>query len=100
MAVYPVTGGSLQALAGGTGNFSTDRVDRGALGRPGLIQIDLAAGTTITANIQGSVDGVNWFNVPYATTAAPQRTGPERKPRPGSRGYNAHRRTGTKVFER
>ncbi len=30
------------------------------------------APVTVTANIQGSVDGVNWYNIPYALVATPR----------------------------
>ncbi len=56
-----------------SGNVNTDVLDRGSANRPALLQIDATAGATptVTVNVQGSLDGVNWFNIPYATIAAP-----------------------------
>lgn len=52
-------------------SFNTDVIDRGAMFGPAAVQIGSTAGTTITANIQGSEDGFNWFNVEYALVATP-----------------------------
>ena len=38
---------------------------------PGAIVVSSTAGTTVTVNIQGSVDNLTWFNVPYALIATP-----------------------------
>jgi hypothetical protein len=57
-----------------TGNAdSSNTIDRGSAFGPALLQINATAGATptVTVNILGSVDGTNFFNVPYATTAAP-----------------------------
>ncbi len=52
-------------------SFNSDVVDRGPLSGPATVRIDSTAGTTITANIQGSADGTNWFNVEYSLVATP-----------------------------
>lgn len=74
MATVSSPPGIVASLAGGNGaSFNSDvAAFASPIGRPGLLAIDSTAGTTITANVQGSIDGVNWFNVPYATIAAPQ----------------------------
>jgi hypothetical protein len=59
-----------------TGNGdSTNIVDRGTLriGKPGSVVITSAIGATptVTVNLQGSSDGINWYNVPYALVATP-----------------------------
>lgn len=40
---------------------------------PGAIVITTTVGATptVTVNIQGSVDNLNWFNIPYALIATP-----------------------------
>lgn len=52
---------------------STNVADRGGLSGPAALVITNVAGATptVTVNIQGSVDGVNFFNVPYALVATP-----------------------------
>jgi hypothetical protein len=58
-----------------TGNFTTPGVtanyhntaDGGAV----VITSTIGATPTVTANIQGSCDGVNYFNIPYALVATP-----------------------------
>lgn len=57
----------------GTGD-STNVADRGGLTGGGAVVItNVAGGTpTVTVNIQGSADGVAWFNVPYALVATPR----------------------------
>lgn len=64
-----------------TGNVdSTNTADRGqgAFGGPrdtgGAVVITSTVGgtPTVTVNIQGSVDGVNFFNIPYALVATPR----------------------------
>lgn len=37
-----------------------------------VITSTIGATPTVTVNIQGSVDGTNWFNVPYALVATPR----------------------------
>jgi len=58
-----------------TGNGdSTNTALRGARERGGAVVITSAIGATptVTVNIQGSVDGTNFFNVPYALVATPR----------------------------
>jgi hypothetical protein len=57
----------------GTGD-STNVADRGGLTGGGAIVITNVAGGTpsVVVNIQGSADGVAWFNVPYALVATPR----------------------------
>src|SRR5262245_2153412 len=58
-----------------TGNTDTTNTsDRGGVRRAALLQITSTVGATptVTVNIQGSMDNVNFFNVAYATTAAPE----------------------------
>lgn len=58
-----------------TGNAdSTNIFDRAGKRGPAILQINATAGATptVTVNIQGSVDGTNFFNVDYATMAAPE----------------------------
>jgi coproporphyrinogen III oxidase len=61
---------------GQTGNGdSTNVADRGsATGEPGAVVITSVVGSTptVTVNIRGSVDGVNYFNIPYALVATPE----------------------------
>lgn len=37
-----------------------------------VITSAIGATPTVTVNIQGSMDGTNWYNVPYALTATPR----------------------------
>src|SRR5574343_389933 len=58
-----------------TGNGdSTNVADRGLSQRGGSVVLTSAIGATptVTVNIQGSVDGVTWFNIPYALVATPR----------------------------
>jgi hypothetical protein len=58
-----------------TGNAdSTNTIDRGGIRGAAMLQINATAGgtPTVTVNILGSVDGTNFFNVAYATVAAPE----------------------------
>ncbi len=59
-----------------TGNGDSTNVANvpSRMGYPGAIVITSAIGATptVTVNIQGSADGVAWFNIPYALTATPQ----------------------------
>lgn len=58
-----------------TGNgASTNVLDRGGLTGPALVEITTTVGATptVTVDLQGSTDNVNWFNVDYATVAAPE----------------------------
>ena len=36
-----------------------------------IITSTIGATPTVTANIQGSVDGTNWYNIPYSLVATP-----------------------------
>lgn len=73
MATVPVNAGSLVELAAAQNgaSFDTTIADRGPLVGPVALLIDSTSGTTITANIQGSIDGVNFFNVEYSLVATP-----------------------------
>jgi hypothetical protein len=58
-----------------TGNGdSTDTALRGLRPFGGAVVITSAIGATptVTVNIQGSVNGSQWFNVPYALVATPR----------------------------
>ena len=65
---------SLSAAVTGNGD-STNTADRGtaAIGNPAALVITSAIGATptVTLNIQGSVDGTNWYNVAYSLVATP-----------------------------
>jgi hypothetical protein len=55
--------------------FYSDIIDRLERTNGGALVITSVIGTapnTVTANIQGSADGVNWFNIPYALVATPR----------------------------
>ena len=55
--------------------YYSDLIDRGAASGGGAIVITSTIGTapvTATVNIQGSADGTNWFNIPYALVATPR----------------------------
>lgn len=55
--------------------FYSDVIDRQARYGGGAIVITSTIGTapnTATVNIQGSADGTNWFNIPYALVATPR----------------------------
>ena len=59
-----------------TGNFTSEAAIRSSshdVQNPGAIVITSAIGATptVTVNIQGSADGTNYFNVPYALVATP-----------------------------
>ena len=67
---------STSLSVGVTGNGdSTNTADRGIaqVGKPGALVITSTIGATptVTVNIQGSVDGTNWYNVAYALVATP-----------------------------
>lgn len=58
-----------------TGNGdSTDILDRGSLAGGGQVKLTSTIGATptVTVNIQGSLDGTVWFNIPYALVATPR----------------------------
>ena len=55
--------------------YYTDVLDRGPSSGGGAIVITSTIGTapaTATVNIQGSADGTNWFNIPYALVGTPR----------------------------
>ncbi len=79
MAVLTAAAGSSLSLAQ-TGNAdSTNTLNRSpdvkgrGIGRPAAVVITSAIGATptVTVNILGSVDGVNFYNIPYALVATP-----------------------------
>ena len=58
-----------------TGNaVSTNTIDRGVRADGGAVVITSTIGATptVTVNILGSVDGVTFFNIPYALVATPR----------------------------
>lgn len=65
---------SVRIAAALTGNVDTDIAYRGLRPFGGAVVVTSAIGATptVTVNIQGSVDGVQWFNVPYALVATPR----------------------------
>ena len=71
-----VVGPGLVTLsAAQTGNgASTNILEDADLLNPALVTIVTTIGATPTVliDLQGSVDGVDWWNVAYATTAAPE----------------------------
>jgi hypothetical protein len=76
MAVLPMQGGegSANLSTAQTGNGdSTNIAFRGSRAGSGAVVITSAIGATptVTVNIQGSVDGTQFFNVPYALVATP-----------------------------
>jgi hypothetical protein len=59
-----------------TGNFTSTAASRNSesdyqIGGAVVITSAIGATPTVTVNIQGSVDGVNYFNIPYALVATP-----------------------------
>ena len=73
--VSPGLGSAVTLSSAQTGNAdSTNTVDRGSRRGPGAVVITTTVGSTptVTVNIQGSVDGTNWFNVGYALVATPE----------------------------
>jgi len=55
--------------------YYSDLLDRGVSTGGGAVVITSTIGTapcTATVNIQGSADGTNWFNAPYALVATPR----------------------------
>lgn len=77
MATVSTGNGSSSSVAlstAQTGNgASTNVADRGAIRGPAAVVITSAIGATptVTVDIQGSVDGTNFYNVPYALVATP-----------------------------
>jgi hypothetical protein len=79
MAVIDVWGGNPVALSSaqtGTGDSTNTAFRSFGNKEPGggAVVITSAIGSTptVTVNIQGSVDGVNFFNVPYSLVATPR----------------------------
>jgi hypothetical protein len=76
MATLSQTGpGATTLSTAQTGNAdSTNTADRGHSQRAGAVVITSTVGATptVTVNIVGSVDGTNFFNVPYALVATPE----------------------------
>ena len=72
LKLNPSSTANLSTAQTGSGS-STNVVTRGAAQAAVLLQIvsTIGATPTVTVAIQGSADGTNWFNVPYATAAAP-----------------------------
>lgn len=57
-----------------TGNAdSTNTILDGATGTPSAIRVVSTVGgtPTVTVNIQGSIDGTTFYNIPYALVGAP-----------------------------
>lgn len=74
MATLTATGPGVYALgAAQTGNVDTDILDRGKQrGAAAVVIANVDGGSgTVKADIKGSADGVNYFNVPYALVATP-----------------------------
>jgi len=76
MATLPgQPGDPIQLCTALTGNVSTDLADRGTRWQTGgavVITSTIGATPTVTVNIQGSIDGTNWYNIPYALVATPR----------------------------
>lgn len=71
------TGNSIALSSAVTGNGdSTNTADRGIdkIGDPAALVVTSTVGATptVTLNIQGSVDGTNWYNVAYSLVATPE----------------------------
>jgi hypothetical protein len=66
-------GESVRLSDGQTGNGdSTNTAHRDHVGEGGAIVLTSAAGVTVTVNIQGSVDGTNFYNIPYSLVGSPE----------------------------
>jgi hypothetical protein len=77
MAVLGMSGGegSVNLSTAQTGNGdSTNIAFRGSRTSAGAVVITSAIGATptVTVNILGSVDGTNFYNVPYTLVASPE----------------------------
>lgn len=55
------------------GNVTSSVAYRARFDKPGAVVITSAIGATptVTVNIQGSADGTNFYNIPYALVATP-----------------------------
>jgi hypothetical protein len=76
MATVPISSGGSAVLGSAqTGNAdSTNTVDRGFNRGPAAVVVTTTVGATPTVkiDIQGSVDGTNFFNIGYALVATPE----------------------------
>ncbi len=67
---------TVRLAAAQVGNGPSGNVlDRlGGTGEPSLLEIATTVGATptVTVNVEGSVDGTTWWNVPYSEVATPQ----------------------------
>ena len=77
MAILDMGGGqgSVNLSTAQTGNGdSTNIASRGSRTTPGAVVITSAIGATptVTVNILGSVDGTNFYNVPYTLVGSPE----------------------------
>lgn len=78
MAVLDATGGQVVTLSSaqtGTGdstNTASRPVSQPLGGGAVVITSTVGATPTVTVNIQGSVDGTNFFNAPYSLVATPR----------------------------
>jgi hypothetical protein len=72
MAVLPASQQVLSTAQTGNAD-STNTLYRAVPGRAGAVVITSAIGATptVTVNLLGSVDGTNFYNVPYALVATP-----------------------------
>lgn len=61
---------SVSQTGNGDSTRSANRVDSGGTGAVVITSV-IGATPTVTVNIQGSVDGTNFFNIPYALVATP-----------------------------
>lgn len=67
--------GSITAAHYSKTTYYSDSFDRGDASGGGAVVITSTIGTapaTTKVDIQGSADGVNWFNIPYALVATPR----------------------------
>jgi hypothetical protein len=74
-AIGATASGIVTLSAAQTGNgASTNVADRGPALGPALLTIVSVAGGTpaLSVDIQGSMDNADWWNIAYATTAAPE----------------------------
>lgn len=76
VSAVPVTSSGVNLSTAQTGNAdSTNTLDRGyTLPGPVLLKVTTTVGATptVTINIQGSMDGTNFYNVAYAVAATPE----------------------------
>lgn len=75
MATLQAHPGSATVLGTGqTGNGDTTNTAQRTHNGPGAIVVTTTVGATptVTVNIQGSVDGTNFYNIAYALAATPE----------------------------